>query len=747
MQAVAVIDMAAAAVKVSRSIHRSRLSTVRYPSSPPMSLPTSSPGTLTFAQAIALAQSHWQAGQAPQAELLCRRILEVSPEHPDAHYLLGLMAHAYGKREMAVDHLRATCRAPNAPASCWSDLAEMCRQAGRLDEALTAARRAVEVDPAFAPGWNNLGIVLQETGRLDESWTCLTRVSELLPASADAQNNLGNTARLLGRLDVAETHYRAALERDPQRADTHSNLASLLSAQQRFAEAEALARRAIELAPQFVDAYRNLADIELARGHVAAALQIVEVMSAFAAKHPSTLVARARILRLAGRLDEALANAREAVALVPESADARAALTDVEADAAAHAAPISIEPPPQSSMPLPVTPPASADLAALHEAVVARVHAHDYAGAEAILREVVATGAAPMSLWRLLAVVLRAQGKAREGRDLLDMLARQVPGDLSNRFDLAEALLLLGDFERGWREYRYRYSLEHTRSIERKVQRPRWDGQPIPGQTLLIHDEQGFGDTFQFMRMARWARERSQARVIFEVNQETLSIAKRMWGDDDIVARGTLPVTFDQHCELMSLPMAMGLTLADLPGDVAYLSPDPERVAHWRERLAGVPKPWVAVVWAGRPEHVNDSNRSLPLEQLAPLGACGATFLAIQKGPAAVQATSPPDGMSMVSLSDEIRDFEDTAAILHLAELLISVDSSPVHLAGAMGRPVWVLLPFVPDWRWMLDRDDTPWYPSVRLFRQAARAQWAPVVERMAQALTQFVTDWRDGAA
>ncbi|WP_418303718.1 glycosyl transferase family 8 [Pandoraea pulmonicola] len=386
-------------------------------------------------------------------------------------------------------------------------------------------------------------------------------------------------------------------------------------------------------------------------------------------------------------------------------------------------------------------------LVAAHEAIVARVNAKDYAGAEVLLREVLAGGVAPMSMWRLHAMVLRAQGKAHEGRDILEMLARQVPGDLSNRFDLAETLLLLGDFERGWREYRYRYSLDHTQSIERKVQRPRWEGQPIPGQTLLIHDEQGYGDTFQFMRMARWARERSQARVIFEVNPETLSIAKRMWGEADIVARGTLPVAFDQHCELMSLPMAMGLKLEELPGDTAYLSADPARVAHWRERLTDVPRPWVAVVWAGRPEHVNDSNRSMALEQLAPLGGSGATFLSIQKGPASAQAATPPAGMSMVSLSDEIRDFEDTAAILHLADLLISVDSSPVHLAGAMGRPVWVLLPFVPDWRWLLDRDDSPWYPGMRLFRQTAIAQWQPVVDRVAQALESFVSAYRHAAS
>lgn len=704
---------------------------------------------LTFAQAIALANSHWQAGQAAQAEMLCRRVLDAAPEHPDAHYLLGLMAHAYGKRDMAIEHLRATCRAPGVHAACWSDLAEMYRQAGRLSDAVAAGRRAVEIDPAFVPGWNNLGIALQESGQLEQSLTCLTRVGELQPGSADAQNNLGNTARLLGRFDVSEAHYRRALDIDPQRADTHSNLASLLSLQKRFDEAEGLARRAIELAPSFVDAYRNLADIELSRGHVAAALQVVEVMSAFAAQHPSTLVARAGVLRLVGRLDEALVSARAATELLPQSANVQAALAAVEADIArrdAAGAPdeqvLQVSQMSQAGV--------SHDHASVHQAASERIEAQDFEGAEALLRDVVAAGAAPMSMWRLLALALRAQGKAEAGRDVLAMLARQVPGDLSNRFDLAESLLLLGDFERGWQEYRYRYSLEHTQSIERKVQRPRWDGQPIPGQTLLIHDEQGYGDTFQFMRMARWVRERSRARVIFEVNPETLSIARRMWGDADIVGRGTLPVTFDQHCELMSLPMAMGLKLADLPGDVGYLSADPERIAHWRARLADVPRPWVATVWAGRPEHVNDRNRSVSLDQLGPLGASGATFLSIQKGPAASQAQTPPEGMKMVSLSDEIRDFEDTAAILHLADLLISVDSSPVHLAGGMGRPVWVLLPFVPDWRWLLGRDDSPWYPGMRLFRQQTRSQWTPVIDRMAVALKQFVAARRqeghDGA-
>ncbi|MBK3844343.1 glycosyltransferase family 9 protein, partial [Paraburkholderia aspalathi] len=258
---------------------------------------------------------------------------------------------------------------------------------------------------------------------------------------------------------------------------------------------------------------------------------------------------------------------------------------------------------------------------------------------------------------------------------------------------------------------------------------------PIPGKTLLIHDEQGFGDTFQFMRMVPWAKARSGARVVLEVNAEILPLAQRSQGFDDIVARGSLPPAFDLHCEMMSLPMAMGLTLSDLPGQVPYLSADPQRCSKWRGRLADLPRPLVALVWAGRPTHFNDANRSITLAQLAPLARRNVTFLSIQKGPVATQATAPPPGMSLVSLSDDIHDFEDTAAILSIADLLISVDSSPVHLAGALGRPVWVMLPFVPDWRWLLERTDTPWYPQTRLFRQTARDDWGDVMAAMAREL------------
>ena len=372
------------------------------------------------------------------------------------------------------------------------------------------------------------------------------------------------------------------------------------------------------------------------------------------------------------------------------------------------------------------------DLGTLERTVAGMTKEHRYADAEAIIRPHVASGAAPLAVWRLLVPILRSQGRIEEVRRIQDMLVECEPGNLTSRFELAETLLLQGDFARGWREYRYRYSMPHTARIERKVQRPRWDGQRIAGKTLLIHDEQGYGDTFQFLRMVSWARERSGARVILQVNAEQLSIAARAGGYDEILSRDSLPPAFDMHCEMMSLPMAMGLKLSDLPGRMPYLSPDPVRVERWRARLAPLGGVKLALCWAGRPTHSNDAARSMSVADLSPLAMPGITFLSVQKGEKAVQAHHPPPGMAIIPIGDEIKDFEDTAAVLNLADGLVSIDSSPVHLAGGLGRPVWVMLSFVHDWRWLQNRGDSPWYPSVKLFRQDAPNEWSGVTRAIA---------------
>lgn len=635
---------------------------------------------LSLREALQQAHAHWNAGQAFQAEVLCRRILAVSPGQADASHLLGLIAHAHGQPALALDLLRHACRTDAAPAVYFGNLAEICRQQGLLTEGEAAARHATQRDPGLVMAWNNLGIILQESGRHADSVECLERVAQLQPHSPEALNNLGNAYTGVNRLDEARQHYVRALALRGDYAEAHSNLAFVLRELGDYDAAANAGQRAIECNPRLANAYINLAEIEAARSRPAQALQWTEALLAFAPSHPQALELRTRLQTACGS----------------QAATAQAQ------DLARHVRDLLTE--------------------------------RQNAEAERLLRETMDPRGAPAVLWRLLGLAVKFQGRVQEAADIQAMLATAMPGNLSARFDLAETLLLQGDFERGWTEYRWRYSLSHTAAMDRKVQRPRWDGSRIAGQTLLIHDEQGYGDTLQFMRLIDAARTRSGARVVLEVHPDLLPFARRLVGPDAF-PRGQIPPPFDQHCELMSLPMAIGLRMADLPGQVGYLSADAARVEKWRKRLAGLPRPWVALAWAGRPTHSNDANRSLALADMAPLAVPGITYLAIQKGPAAAQAATAPPGMNIVPLDAEIADFEDTAAILSLADLLVSVDSSPVHLAGALNRPAWVLLPFLPDWRWLLHRSDSPWYPSLQLFRQPAPGDWKRVMHDVGRAL------------
>lgn len=639
---------------------------------------------ITLQGALNLAWQHWNAGQTAQAEHYCRQILAHHPGQPDALHLLGLVAHAAGDLDNAIACLRDACSAPQFPALYASNLAEMYRQKKALAEGERWARKAVSLDPSLVGGWNNLGILLQEQGKLVESVLCLEKVQALTPDSAQAHGNLANTLRRLGRLDEALTHYQRALTLSPQDAVLHNNIAGLLLEAGKLQEALAHSQQALRLNPKLIEGWINLVSIYLAAGNLDLASQALVRLQGLAPLHPATQQKQAQLQTLQGQTLESTDTAHGPVL-----------------EQAEHA-----------------------------------LHQGKYADAEALLRPLLSSGKGPLAVWKLLSVALRGQGKLEETLHIQQMLVDHLPGDAVSRFDLAETLLLTGDFDRGWHEYRHRYEMEHTRPLARRVQAPRWSGQAMPGKTLLIFDEQGFGDTLQFIRFVHRAKRQSQARIVLDVHPLLLALARRAFPDEQVIGRGELPPAFDAHCELMDLPELFSLQPAELPVETGYLHADIERLAHWQERLARLPRPWVALVWAGRPTHINDHRRSLHLQQFAPLARVNATFLLIQKGDTATQA--PPPGMNTVSLSDEIRDFDDTAAILALADLLISVDSSPVHLAGALQRPCWTLLPFIPDWRWLMTREDSPWYPGMKLFRQPTRDDWETTLERVARELA----DW-----
>ncbi len=302
---------------------------------------------------------------------------------------------------------------------------------------------------------------------------------------------------------------------------------------------------------------------------------------------------------------------------------------------------------------------------------------------------------------------------------------------------LAQALLVTGALRQGWEPYEWRYKIPGAAPLMPPTERLQWNGAPINGRLLLIAD-QGYGDVIMFGRLVVWAQARCTALTI-ACSPEIMGIAAQLAPGAEIATRWEDCTQYDAFCPFSGLPRLAGTGLEQLAGTSPYLRADPVRVAFWAARLeAGLPAATrrIALSWAGRPTHNNDRNRSLALSQLAPLAQCpGMSFVSLQKGPASAQCKAWPGPAPLLDLDAEIASFEDSAAILQSVDLLISVDTSVVHLAGALGRPAWVLLPYAPDWRWLLERTDSPWYPSLRLFRQPKPGDWGSVIATVAASL------------
>jgi hypothetical protein len=292
--------------------------------------------------------------------------------------------------------------------------------------------------------------------------------------------------------------------------------------------------------------------------------------------------------------------------------------------------------------------------------------------------------------------------------------------------------LRLGQFAQGWRDYEWRWQQASWAPQRRDFVAPLWLGQePLAGRTILLHAEQGFGDTLQFVRYAGLVAALG-ATVLLEVQAPLKSLLSGTAGVAHIFARCERLPRFDLHCPLMSLPLAFGTVLDTIPADVPYVLAPADRVAQWRARLGEPRSLRVGVVWAGSAVHKNDHNRSIALERFRSLlSAPGITFVSLQRELGAAEAARLNGHANVIALGGELRDFADTAAVASLLDVVVSADTAMVHLAGALGRPVWALLPFSPDFRWLLDRQDSPWYPTARLFRQPRFGDWESVLARV----------------
>src|SRR2546425_1153985 len=331
--------------------------------------------------------------------------------------------------------------------------------------------------------------------------------------------------------------------------------------------------------------------------------------------------------------------------------------------------------------------------------------------------------------------VLRDLHRHREAIDSYERALALKPDYASAHWNLADCLLLLGDFARGWQEYEWRWKLEQRENARRDFQQPLWlGGEALAGRTILLHSELGLGDTLLFCRYAKEVAGLG-AKVVLEVQPPLLPMVADLEGVTQAVPRGAPLPEFDYHCPLMSLPLAFRTDLGNIPADIPYIRSDAARVAAWQAKLGKKDKPRIGVVWSGSKALRND-RRSMTLAEMLPLVGDWTEWVSLQKDVRESETALLASRADVRHLGDELEDFADTAALIELLDLLVTVDTSVTHVAGAMGKPVWILLPFNPhDWRWMLDREDSPWYPTARQFRQSANGDWASVIRQLNEEL------------
>jgi Tfp pilus assembly protein PilF len=336
-----------------------------------------------------------------------------------------------------------------------------------------------------------------------------------------------------------------------------------------------------------------------------------------------------------------------------------------------------------------------------------------------------------------IGLALHARGRLADAVDAYSQAIRLSPSYGPAHMNRALAWLQMGEFERGWAEYEWRFRCpEHP--VPEYTQ-PAWNGAPLAGRTILLWTEQGLGDNLQFIRYAPII-ERSGARVLVSSPASLCKILATSPGVAEVICHGSPLPEFDWHAPLMSLPRILRTTSKAIPAEVPYLSADPSLVERWRSKLAGEDGFRIGIAWQGNPDHKKDRHRSFPLLKFEPLARVpGTRLFSLQQGHGMEQLAAAADHLVLRDLGPELQDFEDTAAVIRNLDLIVAPDTSLAHLAGALGTPVWVALPFAPDWRWFLDRDDTPWYPTMRLYRQRRWGDWDDVIERITSDLQRWL--------
>jgi tetratricopeptide (TPR) repeat protein len=632
-----------------------------------------------------------------QAIVLLRRAVAIAPRNAQGLEILGDALTAEADLDAAIDIYQRAIAIDRTRATLYSKLGIALNDSGRNAEAIVAYGAAIIRDPAAPRPWFNLGVALTDAKREAEAIEVYREAIKRQPHDANAYLNIGNLFRAARDYTKAIEAFRGALQADGRLLMARFQLAATLSDAGAHDEALTVIDAAIAVAS-------DLPETHLMRGNILLALnRPAEAEAAFLtelARVPKCVPAHNNLgvaLQGLGRLQEAVVKHRDALALDPDYIQAHTNLgVALHAQGDLIAARAAFE----RAIALPSDNPQSR-AKALSNLALLQEHEGDYLGALDLHRQAIAVA----------------------------------PDFATVHFNFAINLLRVGDLAAGWDEYEWRWKCGLPTLKMPDIPRPMWDGSELNGRTLLVHAEQGVGDTLQFVRYLP-PLARAQGSVTM-VAPGPLRRLLRSLPDVKMVGSSEDLPPFDVHLPLMSLPRVLGTKLGTIPAEVPYLAVDAAVdqavVAGWRRRIGDDGTLKVGVVWSGNPKHVQDRLRSIAAAQFLPqLAMPGIKLFSLQKEMRAGDRTVLA-GMAdtVTDLAPELSDFCDTGAALSALDLVISVDTSVAHLAGALARPVWTLLPFSPDWRWLLEREDSVWYPTMRLFRQTRRDDWDDVLIRV----------------
>jgi len=649
---------------------------------------TSIPELLTSA-----VQLH-RGGQTEAAQKLYEQALSQDPRHPDALNLLGLLLCQTGQHVRAVELLRQAIANNSTQASYFANLGEAHRGLGQRIEAIECYQEAVRLAPQAFEFHNNLATLLQNAGRVDEAIASYQRALAIQPQYAEGHFNLGSALQRQGKLHEAATCYQRAIQLQPNHVRALNNLGGICNLEGSLSDAETYYRRALAIEPTSSGLYFNLGNVNQALGRPERAIECFRQAVKCDPENIDALSNLGSMLQRQRQLDESLDCLERAVRLRPQLAIAHCNLG------------VTYQ-----------------DLARLEEA-------------QRAFERAVELEPKHVEFIYNLGTVLRDRGDVAGAIARFDEALRIEPSHGQALCARGTALLSRGDFLSGWADYEHRVRCPQYDTLT--FPQPLWDGSPLADRVLLIHCEQGLGDTIQFIRYANMVAEQG-GQPIIAIQPALLPLLEQSSFANLVSKAGTLP-PFDVHVPLMSLPHIFRTEIDTVPNDVPYLSADPMRVARWRDELAKYPGVKVGIAWQGRPDYRADRLRSFPLTTFAPLAKVpGVRLFSLQKGTGSEQVAALDGAFEVIDLASSLDKeggaFMDTAAAMQHLDVVIAPDTALVHLAGALGVRVWLPMSHTPDWRWMFDRHDSPWYPTMQIFRQTTLGNWSDVIERMAKEL------------